>query len=353
MTVRKGFTLFLVIAFSVSLAVLGFSVDASTLSLVAKAHKGKVLLALGLVALMWCLDAWKFICLTRAAGEKLHFRLAMLLVWLNYFGCAITPMQSGGGPFQIYLLYRNGISVGKGFAITLVRTLLTLFILGLAFPFALVLEPDLLQGHHHLKGFVTYVLLFLMATWIIVTLSLVKPGWIKRWTRVGTLWLKRFGVVKPQKVLRIIRHISKEIDIYNDNIRQFCTTGRNDLLLAAGIAFLQLVAQLSVLPCLIWAMGLPVEYSKAVLLQALFLFLLYFVPTPGGSGAAEGGAAAVFRLLVPWNLAGLMAVSWRFLTEYTGIFLGTWVALRYLGWNLAEQLLQEKGKDEEDNGDSL
>ena len=86
---------------------------------------------------------------------------------------------------------------------------------------------------------------------------------------------------------------------------------------------------------------------------SLFLFLLYFVPTPGGSGAAEGGAAAVFRLLVPWNLAGLMAVSWRFLTEYTGIFLGTWVALRYLGWNLAEQLLQEKGKDEEDNGDSL
>ena len=36
-------------------------------------------------------------------------------------------MQSGGGPFQIYLLYKNGVSVGKSVAITLVRTLQVIF----------------------------------------------------------------------------------------------------------------------------------------------------------------------------------------------------------------------------------
>ena len=334
-----------------SLLVLGFSMDKQTFALVLEAHRGKLLFACSLVLLMWALDGCKLIFLAKAAGEKLSFRLSMLLVWLNYFGCAITPMQSGGGPFQIYLLYKNGISVGKGFAITLVRTLLTLFVLGLAFPVALLLQPDLLQGHQYLKGFITYVLVLLMAIWGLVTLSLVRPGWIKRWARVGTLWLKRLGVVKPGKVLRIVRHIGREIDVYNDNIRLFCTSGRKDLFYATLLAILQVVAQLSVLPCLIWAMGLPVEYLKALLLQALFLFLLYFVPTPGGSGAAEGGAAAVFRLLVPWNMAGLMAISWRFLTEYTGILLGTWVALRYLGWNLAEQLMQEKRQEDTVEGE--
>ena len=44
-------------------------------------------------------------------------------------------MQSGGGPFQIYLLYRDGVSVGKSVAITLVRTLQILFLLALVVPF--------------------------------------------------------------------------------------------------------------------------------------------------------------------------------------------------------------------------
>jgi Uncharacterised protein family (UPF0104). len=72
------------------------------------------------------------------------------------------------------------------------------------------------------------------------------------------------------------------------------------------------------MPCLIWAMGFPVPYIQSVLLQALLIFLLYFVPTPGGSGVAEGGAAAVFSLFVPWELAGVLAVGWRLLLEYTG-----------------------------------
>ena len=69
------------------------------------------------------------------------------------------------------------------------------------------------------------------------------------------------------------------------------------------------------------------------------MFILYFVPTPGGSGVAEGGGAAIFSLLVPWNLAGVMAITWRFFTEYLSIAMGALVAVRILGWGAAEDLL--------------
>jgi hypothetical protein len=94
----------------------------------------------------------------------------------------------------------------------------------------------------------------------------------------------------------------------------------------------------SVLPCLIAAMGLPFHYMQAVLAQAVFMFLLYFVPTPGASGVAEGGGAAVFGLLVPWNMAGVTAVAWRFFTEYLAIAMGVLVAVRLLGWGVSENL---------------
>ena len=102
---------------------------------------------------------------------------------------------------------------------------------------------------------------------------------------------------------------------------------------------LHILAQLSVMPCMIWALGFPVWYPECILAQATFLFLLYFVPTPGGSGAAEGGAALVFSLFVPWSVAGTLGVGWRLLTEYTGIILGSVVAIRRIGWKLAGKLV--------------
>ena len=58
-------------------------------------------------------------------------------------------MQSGGGPFQIYLLYKNGVSVGKSVAITLVRTLQVIFLLALIIPFSIVSEAAFIEKTHH------------------------------------------------------------------------------------------------------------------------------------------------------------------------------------------------------------
>jgi len=85
------------------------------------------------------------------------------------------------------------------------------------------------------------------------------------------------------------------------------------------------------LPFLVWSMGLPADLMTAMMLQAVFTFVLYFVPTPGASGVAEGGATAVFKLLVPWNMAGVTALLWRVFTAYIPVLLGALVAMYLLG----------------------
>ncbi len=349
MTLRKGLILFLILSFGVSAIVLFSSVDSGTWMTIINADWRLLLLALAFVLLAWCCDATRFIALAKSAGERIGFRFGVLLTWLHYFGCAVTPMQSGGGPFQVYVLYKNNVPLGKGIAITLTRTLLTLLILGFVVPLAVIIEPELLKGKLFVKGVFSYVVVFIVVSWVLIVLSVLRPALIKRWGLVLILWLKRIGVVKPETVLRIVRRMNLEIDNYNLNFRLFFSCGFKYFLLAVFFSVLHLLCIFSVLPCLIAAMGLPFHYMQAILAQAVFMFLLYFVPTPGASGVAEGGGAAVFGLLVPWNMAGVTAIAWRFFTEYLAIGMGVIVAVRMLGWGVSENLYHnEPTSDGED-----
>ncbi len=345
MSVRRGLAAFIALSFGVSSIVLVASFDRSTFQLISHAHKTRLVCVILLVIMAWAFDALKLFFVVRAAGEKISYKLAVLLNWLRYFGCAITPMQSGGGPFQVYFLFRNRIPIGKGVAITLTSTLMTLFQLGLIVPVALFLQPELLQGRKLLQGVFSYVLVFVLVSWSIVVISLLRPRVIKKWAGGITLLLKRWGFFKPVKVLRVVRRINREIDTYNKNFRVFFSSGMP--LFAVGFLFscLQMLAMFSILPCLIWSVGLEVSFIEAFLAQALFLFILYFVPTPGASGVAEGGGAAIFSFLVPWNVAGVMAITWRFFTEYLSIAMGAAVAVKMLGWGMAEELLSTDSEE--------
>ena len=320
------------------------------------ADPGLLFCAAGLVILGWIFDAFKFMTLSRAAGEKLSFRSTLAVVWINYFGCAITPMQSGGGPFQIYLLYKDGVSIGKSVAITLVRTLQILFLLALVVPFSLLADPEIIKKYVYMRWYVCYVVIFIILCAFLLIVSVIRPQWMKHWVNAVLVWIKRMGILKSRYLLNAVRWVSREIDAYNTNIKLFSSTGKWWLLLSAVLAIIHLIVYMSIMPCLIKAAGFNVNYIQCLLAESLLLFMLYFVPTPGASGAAEGGAVAVFGLFVPWSVAGVMAVTWRLLSEYTGIALGTFIVVRMLGWcgankvMIAEQEAIKKTKESENEG---
>ena len=240
MTVRKSFSFFICIVIVSIIGVLFFSIDSSTFDALYQADSRLVLAAAALVVCGWLLDACKFIALSRAAGETLSLKKTMSVVWINYFGCAITPMQSGGGPFQIYLLYRGGVSVGKSVAITLVRTLQVIFILALVVPFAIMAEPEFVERHVVLKWFVAYVVVFLSVASVLLVISVVRPQWMKRGSSWVLLRMKKLGILKPKIILHTARLINREIDNYCTNIRLFMSTGRGWFLLSIVLAVVHL-----------------------------------------------------------------------------------------------------------------
>ena len=347
MSLRKGLIIFILLAFGMGALIIFRSVDNQTIHSLLAANKFKLLLALLVVFCAWICDAGRFCALAFAAHEKVSFPLGIVLTWLNYFGSAVTPMQSGGGPFQVYALYKKGIPVGKGIAITLMRTMLTILILTLAVPAALFFDPNMLEGSKFLEGLVFYVFIVILATWAFVIFTIMKPDIIKKLARMVVMWLRRFNIMNSNRmVIKIFAWLDREIDNYILNFRLAFNTGKSWLVLAVILSVLHLLSLFTVLPVLMSAVGLPFRYSQTIAVQAVFMFILYFVPTPGASGVAEGGGALLYSILMPENMAGIMSIICRFFTDYISIFMGVIVVIKMLGWGVSEDL--HKGVKPED-----
>jgi uncharacterized protein (TIRG00374 family) len=258
-------------------------------------------------------------------------------------------MQSGGGPFQVYLLYKKGIPIGKGIAITMIRTMLTVLMLSIIVPLSLIIDSSILNNSVFVKGVVGYVFIIILLTWSFILFTVLRPDLIKKAGQVFTIWLKRLKLLKKERVLPWSRWISKETDNYSLNIKLSFSTGKWDFILAVVCSVLHLLTVFSILPCLMLAMGLPFNFTQTVLTQAIFMFVLYFIPTPGASGVAEVGGAAIFTTLMAENMAGVMAITWRFFTEYISVFMGVMIVIRLIGWGTTEDIFQSGGvKDTEE-----
>jgi uncharacterized protein (TIRG00374 family) len=331
--------IFILLAFGANAIVLIRSVDQETIRSLLSADKSYLLGALGLMFVAWCCDAARFCALVRAAHERASFKLGVILTWLHYFGCAVTPMQSGGGPFQVYVLYKKGIPVGKGIAITLIRTMLTVLILSLIVPIALFIDPALLDGNPFIKGIVAYVFVVIFCVWGFIVYTILRPNSLKRLGKIAVMWMKKLNFVRSSKIVKkCFQWLDCEIDNYNLNFRLAFSSGFFYSIAAVLLSVAHLLSIFSVLPVLMTAVGLPFNFVQTLATQAVFMFVLYFIPTPGASGVAESGGAALFGALMPWNMAGVMAVIWRLCTEYLSIFLGVVVVVKMLGWGVTEDL---------------
>jgi hypothetical protein len=87
--------------------------------------------------------------------------------------------------------------------------------------------------------------------------------------------------------------------------------------------------------------GFPHTLSAGLYGSKCVPFYPLFCSNSRSKRSGRGRRAALFSLLLPWNMAGLMAILWRFFTEYLAIIMGTAVAVRMLGWGLSENIFKK------------
>jgi len=283
-----------------------------------------------LTALMvsyFLLDGLRLYSVIRAMGFRIPFFYIIKLVFVNIFVSNVTPLATGGGVVQVYFMHRKGIPVGEATAATSIRTVLAAMILFALTPVIIWTEPNQFRMFFHrnlLYGITGVSCAYLGVFWII----LCRIQIIKRWIFRGLYLLKAMHVVSQPRLRNWFLKVSRELDLFSDGFKSYFRNSPGWAVLSVFFTVLFLLLLFSFSIVLIRALGYQVPVLTVLDFQVVVTFFMYFAPTPGATGVAEGGYGLLFAQLVQIQDIALLTLAWRFLTIYVGVAIGIVVMYR-------------------------
>lgn len=288
-----------------------------------------VALALALLLVYYLSDGLRLWFTLRALNQHQPLRAMLPLIFINILVSNITPMATGGGMAQIWYLHRRGIHIGAATAATTLRTLLASLMIFLPAPLLLLSIDQLVdtplanQWGPWLGLFAAlYVAFFMLLLW--------RLRWVIHLATAVLALAHRLRLIGEPRQRRWRFRLRREMIRFGYSFRAFFKGNRTYLLLALISTAVFLVALFSFPALLLWGMGYPVDYPLILALMLVNTFIMYFAPTPGAAGVAEGVFAVFFS---GWLEAGelvLLVVGWRFLTVHLGMLIGVPVTLYVL-----------------------
>lgn len=295
----------------------------------------------GLIAFLMLIGGMKYAYLLKISTGKFRFGTAIKAMYLGKYYDGITPLGTGGQPFQIYYLHKKKIPAGVANAIPLVRYIVETVV------FCLVALGLLITSHFviSLEGTtrtVTFVvawisLAFNFAVPIIIVLASVAPRLGKRLAVKLVHFLHKIHIVKRKYA--VTKKYVYEMSEYSNSMK---------LLVKKWWKLLPLIVIMAVdtlaYICIPFFAALAVTGVPATadfMLQMFCMSMISFyvsslVPTPGTSGANESATTVILLQIatafgfVP--LCGWVVLFWRFATYYVyilaGIFLNVFDLIR-------------------------
>jgi uncharacterized protein (TIRG00374 family) len=292
---------------------------------------GWLLVGVALASLDWFGGGLRLYVLARHVYDDTPLGGSIVAGGLNTWAGYLTPAQSGGGPMMVYALMRCGVPAPEATISSLMTFVATVIFFAIAGPLTILLGAGHSLEQHGVLGVVSLLDLYhlTLGTFIGIGGALIL---VFAFPKVGQALVRRTATLLqrryPAQAARV-RRLEEGVERSHECLVAFFR-GRGWLALAAGVVLSaaahanKLLAGYVVLRML----GLHGQFVDVILLQTLITFLLYFAPTPGGSGLAELVSAAVMSIYVPRELTPSYILLWRILTSYLTVAFGSFVFLR-------------------------
>lgn len=288
----------------------------------------KVVSCLAVLLILYFLaDGLRLYCVIRAVGFRIAFSYIVRLVFVNIFVSNVTPMATGGGVVQVYFMTRKGMSVGEATAATSIRTILAALILFTLAPILIWTEPNqfhMFSQRHFLYGITGVSCAYLAVFWIV----LFRIRIVKRWMFRALHLLGAMKLVSQSRFRTWFLKISRELDLFADGFKGYFRNSPGWAFLSVVCTALFLLLLFSFSIVLVRVLGYRAPVLTVLAFQIVVTFFMYFAPTPGATGIAEGGYGLLFSQLVQKQDITLLTLTWRFLTIYVGVVVGMVVVYR-------------------------
>lgn len=253
-----------------------------------------------------------------------------LLLTTQFFN-AVTPFATGGQPFQVYTLKKDGVRIADGTSIVvqnfivyqIALVLLGLLAVGSNYFFHIFKANVLLQGLTTIG--------FLMNTFVAVALLIIMfaKKFNDKIIRFILNMINRFNFISDERKEGLIKKLE-------DTTKRLAKGGKNLLkdkkmfvstiaLNFIGLALLYLVPMF-----VLYAMGDYTSVGPFVCIasSAYVMLIGAFVPIPGGTGGLEYSYVEFFGNFISGSKLQASMLVWRFVTYYFGMLLGA-IALQF------------------------
>ena len=297
--INRGIRLFLFITCVSITVILFFTVTRETKEGLQLISPLFICLTIIAAFLRFLFDIWRLRFIIRALGKEMSWMGAFNYTLGGLFLGGITPMQVGGIPLQLYVCKREGIPIPEGSASIFTRGMLSAFVLPFLIPFMYYYRTHLTSGI--MQGVIKYLSILYGVMAFLFIIIIAKTEWIT--ARFKGKFVE--GIIEFKEVF----------------LKEF-TRRKGVFLKAYGMSWLSLIFYFLTAPLLLRGLGINASFLEVTVLQIILTYALNFMPTPGASGFAEGGAYALFHHLMPGSILGVYVVLWRFFTGYLGIIVG-------------------------------
>ena len=320
---------------AISAAVSYFTFDIRALDYLTMFSSWSVLCALGALAIGLFFDGTRLLTLARITGEDLPLPDVVKVVLSNYFLAVLTPGATGGAIAQVMFMRRAGVSVARSTVIILVRTIMSIFFLIVMLPIFMK-QDEAITSWVPMPVIMTVSVIFIAIP--IAAVALMRTNYPKR---IIYYFSRYFRHERRRQAFRLYYDFRQAVYIMGKQpvmvLRAFIESG-------VSLTFIYLTG-----PAYFLGLQFPFDLVQVMGRMYLLNLVLYFSPTPGGSGIAEAGFVALFNHLVPSGTVGILAVLWRFTAEYLPFILGAFITLRAFGSNvlsIEEKNTNQKGSAE-------
>ncbi|MBQ4152090.1 MAG: flippase-like domain-containing protein, partial [Schwartzia sp.] len=299
----KRLAILILLVLVISGSVIYFTVDIHTLTNLTVFQPWSLALAVLCVSIGLFLDGSRLMHLVHISHEEITLGEAVQVVFGNYFLALLTPGATGGAVAQLMFLRHAGVPTGKATVLVFVRTVVSILFLILCLPFIFMHDSHILPGvsNEYLAGI--SIAAFLIILFLILGMK------SKMLNKIAVRIAKKLSPARRRTFLKGYRD--------TQNAVRLLYASPWAMLLVFLESGLSLIAIYAIVPCLMLGLGVTDADWYAVMGKMIFLnMLLYFMPTPGGSGIAEGGFVLLFTDIVPAGTVGIVAVCWRFIAEY-------------------------------------
>jgi len=329
---KTKISIFASIALSLTIIVLilYFTIDAQTIQYLSQVpFRGEFFLFFVAAVLLniayWVIWGARMKVLSKVIDPKVHISLweATKIVIANQFLAGITPSVAGGEPVRIYLLNKDGLSTGGATATVLGERLIDAIFILILVPFGFFVFKDRLDTKLISYGLSIGIVAFVTGI-VLFALALKYPKKTKALLCKISEKVSRISKKKTYSS-SVVDRISCEVDNFHNSMVLFLTKGKKTFLGAGCLTVLMWSTGFMIPSMILLALGLPPFFVESYAAQALLLIIVMLPTTPGSSGVAELGMAALYGVLLGAShqyLLGVFVLLFRFITFHMNVLCG-------------------------------